>query len=150
MTAEQQIARITEIIKKYDINDVSKDEFESKFESSEYNGTYIGGNTTATFNPVIAYTEIEEPVPEVEDTFDDVDDFNTNTDEDDNDGLGWILYVIIGAGVLVVAAAIVVVIILVSKKKKAKALSAEETVEEPIEEAIEESPAEESNDENNE
>ncbi len=112
-------------------------EFESKFESSEYNGTYIGGNTTATFNPVIAYTEIEEPVPEVEDTFDDVDDFNTNTDEDDNDGLGWILYVIIGAGVLVVAAAIVVVIILVSKKKKA-AIGTTPINEAPIEENTDE------------
>ncbi len=94
-------------------------EFESKFESSEYNGTYIGGMTTATFNPVVAYTEIEEPVPEVEDTFDDVDDdVNTNDDGDDN-GLGWLLYVIIGAGVLVVAAVVAVVIIVVAKKKKA-------------------------------
>lgn len=95
-------------------------EFESKFESSEYNGTYIGGNTTATFNPVIAYTEIEEPVPEVEDTFDDVDDDDANTNDDGEDnGLGWILYVIIGAGVLVVAAVVAVVIIVVAKKKKA-------------------------------
>ena len=32
MTAEQQIARITEIIKKHHINDVSKDEFYSEIE----------------------------------------------------------------------------------------------------------------------
>lgn len=32
MTAEQQIARITEVIKKYDLDDVTKDEFDSKFE----------------------------------------------------------------------------------------------------------------------
>lgn len=32
MTAEQQIARITEIIKKYDFGDVTRDEFNSKFE----------------------------------------------------------------------------------------------------------------------
>ena len=111
-----------------------------EFESGagyDYEGKKISGNTTAIFNPVIAYTEIEEPVPEVEDTFDDVDDFNTNTDEDDNDGLGWILYVIIGAGVLVVAAAIVVVIILVSKKKKA-AIGITPINEAPIEENTDE------------
>lgn len=84
----------------------------------EYEGKRISGTTTAIFNPVVAYTEIEEPVPEVEDTFDDVDDVDTNDDGDDN-GLGWLLYVIIGAGVLVVAAVVTVVIIVIAKKKKA-------------------------------
>jgi len=32
MTAEQQIARIVEIIKKYDFDDVTKNEFEEGFE----------------------------------------------------------------------------------------------------------------------
>ncbi len=94
-------------------------EFETAWEAAEYYGTKINGNTTATFNPVIAYTEIEEPVPEVEDTFDDVDDLDDNTDPDTDDkgGLGWILYVIIGAGVLVVAAVVVLVIVVAKKKK---------------------------------
>ncbi len=93
-------------------------EFESKVDSSEYFGTSIHGMTTATFNPCVAYTEIEEPAPEVEDTFDDVDD-NTDENENDNDDdLGWILYVIIGAGVLVVAAVAVVIVLVVLKKKK--------------------------------
>lgn len=32
MTAEQKIARITEIINRYNINDIPKDEFESMFD----------------------------------------------------------------------------------------------------------------------
>lgn len=129
-------------------------EFESKVPGGEYEGIKIAGSTTATFNPCVAYTEIESDVPEVEDDFDSVDDLDTTPDQNNNNnnekGLGWILYVIIGAGVLVVAAIAVVVIIIVSKKKKAKALSAEETVEEPVEEAKDELPVEESNDDKSE
>lgn len=109
-----------------------------EFESGtgyDYEGIKIAGNTTATFNPVIAYTEIEEPAPDVDDSFDDLDDTDVDTEKtDDKDGLGWILYVIIGGGVLVAAAVAVVIIIIVSKKKKvAVNAPAEETPDDKTE-----------------
>lgn len=104
-----------------------------EFESGagyDYEGKRISGNTTAIFNPVIAYTEIEEPVEEPEDTYEDVDDTTGNTGDSNNDaannnddadakdeGLGWILYVIIGGAVLVVGAGAAVAVILIKKKK---------------------------------
>ena len=104
-------------------------EFETNFESSEYYGKPIKGATTATFNPVVAYTEIEEPVPEVEDTFEDVDDdtdadANTDTDKNADKDSNMLLFVLIGVGAAVVIAAVIVVVILVSKKKKATAVNA--------------------------
>lgn len=112
-------------------------EFETNYDASEYFGTKILGNTTATFNPVVAYTEIEEPVPEVEDTFDDVDDLDEEPKVDNDNGLGWILYVIIGAGALVVVAIAVVIILVVAKKKKAAVPADEVPAEDNSEDKIE-------------
>ncbi len=112
-------------------------EFETKVAGGKYEGVKIGGMTTATFNPCVAYTEIEEDVPAVDDSFDSVDDLDEEPGVDNGDDLGWLLYVIIGAGVLVVAAIAVVVIIIASKKKKAKALPIEEAVEETNDEKTE-------------
>lgn len=115
-----------------------------EFESGtgyDYEGQKIGGNTTAIFNPVIAYTEIVEE-EEFEEDFEDVDTPNVSNkddangeqkgddaegdDADDEKGFftkvftgdaGWIVYLIIGVGVLVIAAGVVTVILVVKKKK---------------------------------
>lgn len=115
-----------------------------EFESGtgyDYEGTRILGNTTATFNPVIAYTEIVEE-EEFEEEFEDVDTPNTSNKDDANGeqkgddaegddaddekdfftkvftgDAGWIVYLIIGVGVLVIAAGVVTVILVVKKKK---------------------------------
>ncbi len=94
-----------------------------EFEAKNY-GTPIGGNTTATFNPVIAYTEIEETAS-TEENFDNLDD--PQVDNDDSNG--WLIWVIIGvAAVLVIGAAVAVIIIISKKKKAAPAeIDAEET-----------------------
>lgn len=78
-------------------------------------------NNTVFLDPVVAYTEVIEDTPVVEDNLDDpIDTDSTPVDDgDDNISNGWILYVIIGAGALLVIAAAVVAIILISKKKKA-------------------------------
>lgn len=103
--------------------------FETKNDTAEYFGTRISGNTVATFNPCVAYTEIEEDEPIVNNDNKDVDNTDNEPSTDGNDnGLGWILYVIIVAGVLVVAA-VAVVIVLVLKKKKAATADVETPTE---------------------
>ncbi len=76
-------------------------------------------NNTVFLDPVVAYTElIEDTEPTVEPDVD-VDSEPTDVDDDnDGDNSGWILYVIIGAGVLLLIAAAAVVIIVVAKKNK--------------------------------
>lgn len=86
-------------------------------------------NNTVFIDPVVAYTEIieDEPVKKEETT----ENEETTIDETDNNenGLGMYLYIIIGAGILLVVAA-VVVIILISKKKKATTSNDENHLEE--------------------
>ncbi|MBQ3058000.1 MAG: hypothetical protein IJD00_03530 [Clostridia bacterium] len=91
-------------------------------------------NNTVFIDPVVAYTEVEEQEEEEIDDIPIIEDWDENTSDVDTDGqdngLGFIIYVIIGAGVLVVAAIAVIIIVIASKKKKAKALPADEAVEE--------------------
>ncbi len=102
-----------------------------------YNNTWE--NNTVFIDPVVAYTEVEEEQEPVLDDLDDTSsDANDDGDKNGND-LGWLLYVIIGAGVLVVIAAIVVVILFASKKKKSVVIPADE-------EAVNEVPTEDSTD----
>lgn len=115
-----------------------------EFESGagyDYEGKKISGTTTAIFNPVIAYTEIEESVPEVEDDFTNVDDLVNNDkddkgDKDEDDGLDIGLIIAIAAGALLVVTAVVVIIIIAAKKKKSK-VAVNEVVEETTDEKTE-------------
>ncbi|MBQ3547158.1 MAG: hypothetical protein IJA44_01620 [Clostridia bacterium] len=104
------------------------------------------GMTTATFNPVIAYTEIESQVVNDDnssdldyiDGYENNNNTNVNNTSESND-LGWILYVIIGCGVLLVIA-VVVIVIFVSKKKKSVDLLTpvdEPALDDPANEEIE-------------
>ncbi len=108
-------------------------EWEVGSDSSEYFGMSIGGTTTATFNPVVAYTEISEPVADVEDTYEDVDDVTAgNTDKKDDsaeeadaDSNTLVLIIIIAAVAVVVVGAGVVAFVIIKKKKTVEKTSEE-------------------------
>lgn len=74
------------------------------------------GLTAVTFNPCVAYIEIDKPVNDNEETFDDYYDYYEENDleEDDSD---WVLYLVIGATSLILIATIVIVVLLIKKKK---------------------------------
>lgn len=91
-------------------------------------------NNTVFLDPVVAYTEVfeedkVEPLPEDDDSQSGSDNNTANDDNANNsdaadnkdakdEGLGWVLYVIIGGAVLVVGAGAAVAVIFIKKKKQ--------------------------------
>ncbi len=94
-------------------------------------------NNTIFIDPVVAYTEVEEPKVKPDENLDDTTD---TKDDEGKDGPDVLLFVIIGAGVLVVAA-IAVVLVIVFKKKKTVA---------PINDDVADAVSEETDDNKNE